>query len=252
MRKLILPDNVFSRIFLSEVNGTGKFQAELSPSALISKKLISENETLGLIPTLDLLAFKDFFVSGKIGISFNGILSNAYVQFKEKQESINEIFLWGDVTANEAVLSKILFKEFYSVNVRPALLSSPPDDYNKNLLIVGDENFNKELFTNGLSFSEQIIDLLSAPYVNFVLASKDEVLLKESAENYRGKLTEGHPEILDRLFPQLPKTSLDFLSLHIQHLVFDFELQDLEGIKLLLQLPFFHGIIKDMVDVKFI
>jgi hypothetical protein len=30
------------------------------------------------------------------------------------------------------------------------------------------------------------------------------------------------------------------------------EEQDIEGIKLLLQLPFFHGIINDILDIKFV
>jgi len=34
--------------------------------------------------------------------------------------------------------------------------------------------------------------------------------------------------------------------------VFDFDKQDLEGMKQLLQLPYYHGIIKDLIDVKFV
>jgi hypothetical protein len=48
------------------------------------------------------------------------------------------------------------------------------------------------------------------------------------------------------------QTSLEFISVNIQHIVFDLEDQDLEGIKSLMQLPYFHGILKDMIDIKFV
>ncbi len=250
--KLILPDNIFSKIFLSEINAPGELKAEFSPSALVSKRLIAEENSLGLVPTLDLLTFKDLFVSRVIGMSFDALLSNSYVHFKEEQNTINEIFLCGEVTSNEAILSKILFKEFYNVNIKTSLLSSSPSDLNNNLLIVGDENFEKELFADGLSFAEEIIELIGAPYVNFVLAGTNEILLKDFASNYKSKFIRGHLQSFEDLFPQLPKTSLDFLRLNIQHLIFDFEEQDIEGINQLLQLPFYHGIIKDIIDVKFV
>ena len=250
--KLILPDNIFSKVLLSEINDSEKLQAEFYPSALISKRIIAEDNSLGLIPTLDLLTFNDLFVSRVIGMSFNALLSNTYIHFNEKQKTISELFLCGDVSSNEAILSKILLKEFYNVSVNVTLLSRMPSDFSKNLLIVGDENFKQELFTDGLSFAEEIIELISAPYVNFVLACTNETVLMDFASSYKSKFIRGHSENFGDLFPQLPKTSLDFLRLNIQHLIFDFEEQDIEGIKLILQLPFFHGIINDIMDVKFV
>ena len=250
--KLILPDNIFSKIFLSEIDSHAKLEAEFSPSALIAKRIITEENSLGLIPTLDLLTFKDLFVSSAIGISFNALLSNSFIYFKEKQKTIEEIFLRGDVTSNEVILSRVLLKEFYNINVKTTLLTSEPSDFEKNLLIVGDENFVKELFSNGLSFSEEIIELISAPYVNFVLAGSNETMVKDFALAYKSKFIKGHSESFGDLFPKLPKTSLDFLRLNIQHVIFDYEDQYIEGIKFLLQLPFLHGIINDIADVKFV
>ena len=250
--RLILPDNIFSRIFLSEINYSEKIQAEFSPSALISKRIASEENSLGFIPTLDLLTSKDILVSSEIGISFNALLSNSYIYFKENQKTISDIYLYGDVTSNEVILSKILLKEFYDVNVKTTLLSTRPSDFKKNILISGDENFEKELFSVGLSFGEEIIELISAPYVNFVLAGTDETKLKDFAANYKNKLIKGHAESFGALLPHLPGSSVDFLRLNIQHLIFDFEQQDIEGIRLLLQMPYFHGMIKEMIDVKFV
>ena len=146
-----------------------------------------------------MLTSKDLFVSSKIGLSFNALLSNSYIHFKEGQETFEQIFLKGDVTTNEIILSKILFKEFYDVDVTPTLVKDETAHINDNTLIVGDENYEKELFLNGLSFSEEIIELLDAPYVNFILAGSSENLLKDFTEKHRDKLLNGHTEDYSKL-----------------------------------------------------
>ena len=250
--KFYLPRNIFSQILLSEIEDKSEIDFQFVPSALIVKNISNEIDSVGLIPTMDLITNKDLFVSSEIGISFDALLSNAYIHFKEEQETIDELFMKGDVTSNEVILSKILFKEFYDVEVKTTLLNKEVTDFKDNILIIGDENYEKELFLNGLSFAEEIIELINAPYVNFVLAAKSEETLKEFNSKYKNSLTKGHSDNFDNLFPDIPQTSLDFLSVNIQHLVFDLEEQDLEGIKALLQLPYFHGMIKDMIEVKFV
>jgi hypothetical protein len=249
--KFYLPQNIFSQIFLSEIPDKSELDFEFLPSSLISKRLSDDNNSIGLIPTMDLITNKSFFVSSEVGISFNALLSNSYIHFKEEQETIDEMFMKGDVSSNEVILSKILFKEFYDVEVKTTLLNREVTDFNDNILITGDENYLKELFLNGLSFAEEIIELINAPYVNFVLAAHSEERLKELNSKFKSSFIKGHEDNFDDLFPDFPQTSLDFLSVNIQHLVFDFEEQDIEGIKQLLQMPYYHGMIKDIVDVKF-
>jgi hypothetical protein len=228
------------------------FEFEFVPSSLIVKRISKEKDSVGLIPTLDLLSNKELFISSEIGISFNALLSNAYIHFKEEQETIEELFLRGDVTSNEVILSKLLFKEFYDVEVKTTLLNREVSDFKENILVIGDENYEKEIFLSGLSFAEEIIELISAPYVNFVLAAVSEETLKDFNLKLRDSLAKGHADNFDNLFPGFPQTSLNFISVNIQHLVFDFDEQDLEGIKQLLQMPYYHGMIKEMIDVKFV
>lgn len=250
--KIILPENIFSKIFLSELNLIKDYQIEWSPSSLIASKLSKSDDSIGLIPSMDLLAYKDLLVSSKVGISFNALLSNSYIHFKDGQETIEEIFLSGDVSSNEIILSKILFKEFYDIDVKTTLIKDVKSHQQDNQLIVGDENYEKELFLNGLSFAEEVIELISAPYVNFLLAGTSEDLLQQFADDNLISLKKGHSDNLIELLKALPSTSLDFISVNIQHIVFDFEDQDLEGIKSLLQMPYYHGIVKDMFDIKFV
>lgn len=250
--KILLPQNIFSKVFISELKQSNDFEFQFIPSSLIAKNLLQNPSAIGLIPTLDLLNHRELFVSSEIGISFNALLSNSYLHFKEGQETISEIFLKGDVSANEVVLSKILFKELYEVDVKHTLTTDETLHQKDNLLIVGDENYEKELFLNGLSFSEEVIELISAPYVNFVLASSIENSLKTFTTNHKSDFGNGHSELYSDLLKNLPATSIDFISVNMQHVVFDFEDQDLEGIKSLLQLPYYHGLIKDMVEVKYV
>jgi hypothetical protein len=249
--KLILPKNLFAKIFVSELLDSEKLQIGYAPSALISKRIIQDENSIGLIPTMDVITYKDIFISSEIGLSFNALLSNSYLHFKEGQETIEGIFLKGDICSNDIILSKVLFKEFYDVDIKSTLIYDKIENENENILIVGDENYKKELFLKGLSFSEEIIELISAPYVNFVLASSSENLLRDFTKKHKSNFSNGHPEKIETLLTGYPETSLDFISVNIQHVVYDLEDQDIEGIKTLLQLPYFHGIVKDMVDIKF-
>ena len=250
--KFYLPQNIFSSILLSEIKDKSKLETEFVPASLIAKNLSNEEGSIGLIPTMDLISNKDLFISSEIGISFNALLSNAYIHFKEEQETIDELFMKGDITSNEVILGKILFKEFYDVDIKTTLMSRELSDLSENLLIVGDENYANELFLKGLSFSEEIIELINAPYVNFVIAGSTEEAVKNFVKMHKESLSSSHSENFSDLFPSFPQSSLDFLSVNIQHLVFDFDEQDVEGIKLLLQMPYYHGLIKEMVDVKFV
>lgn len=250
--RIITPNNIFSKIFISEINLSDDYQIELQPASLISQKLVEDNNAIGLIPTMDLLSSKELFVSSEIGISFNALLSNSYIYFRNEQETIEEIFLAGDVSSNEIILSKILFKEFYDLDVKPTLAKNIEAHEKDNLLIVGDENYKKDHFLKGLSFSEEVIELISAPYVNFALAGSSEKQIKEFTAKYKADFKNGHAEDFQELLKGLTATSLDFISTNIQHIIFDFEDQDLEGIKSLLQMPYYHGIIKNLIEVKLV
>lgn len=252
MQDFYLPENVFAKLLLSELSDVDDFNKTYLSSAVISKNLLANENSIGIIPTLDLIHHPEFYISSKIGISFNALLSNAYLHFKENQHTINNFYIKGDVSSNEVILSKILLKELYDIDLTPKLATPDFSVKDEHVLIVGDENFNNELFFEGLSFSEEIIELVDAPYVNFVLASKNENLLKQFTEKHRDDFINGHPEADDKIFSNFSRNSCDFIQVNLQHVLFDFEEQDLEGIKTLLQLPFYYGLIKSMIDLKFV
>ncbi len=250
--KFYLPQNIFTRILKSELSEDNDLTYQYLPSALISKKLMTEEDSIGLIPSMDLITHKDFFVSAEIGISFNALLSNSYLHFKENQTTIDKLYLKGDISSNEALLSKILLKEMYDIDITPRLVTPEFMIQDENILIAGDENYEKELFLNGLSFAEEIIELINAPYVNFLLASKNESKLKSFVIKHREDFISGHSDSFEHLLGGYPSHSVDFISVNMQHVIFDLEDQDLEGIKSLVQLPYYHGITNDLFEIKFV
>lgn len=252
MPSLFLPNNVFVRTFLSELSEEPDYKKVFLPSSLISKNILNDEDSLGIIPTLDLIHHPDFFISSKIGISFDALLSNAYLHFKENEQTIDNFYIKGDVSSNEVILSKILLKELYDIDLTPKLATPDFPIKSQNVLIVGDENYLNEVFLEGLSFSEEIIELIEAPYVNFVLASTNEKLLRQFTEKHRDDFIVGHSEVDNKILSNFSKNSCNFIQINLQHVLFDFDEQDLEGIKTLLQLPFYYGLIKNMFELKLV
>ena len=62
-----------------------------------------------------------------------------------------------------------------------------------NLIIAGQKNFYDDRLFGGISFSEEMIEMLSLPYINFVLASHD----NESIKNLEPRLLEKIPYVYD-------------------------------------------------------
>lgn len=250
---LFLPDNIFTRILFSEFKGDEFIKTRYFPSALLSKKITETKNSIGLIPALDLLNHKDFFVSKSIGISFDESISNSYIYFIQQQSQVDEIVLSGDVSSNEGILTKILFKETYGVDVQMSFEKTNGGSANKNMVVVGDRNFIDGNLNSAISFAEEIIELISAPYVNFVLASESEDLLKEFSLKISQKFSSFIPiestELLNNLYNSSTK---NYLKENIQHIIYKLDGQDIIGIKNLLQLPYYFGLIQDMIEIKFV
>jgi hypothetical protein len=251
MHQLFAPDNIFTKLLLKEIKDEKDFNQSFWPSAIISKNLLEDKNSIGIIPTLDIIHHPEFFISSKIGISFNALLSNAYLHFKENHQTIENFYIKGDVSSNEVILSKILLNDLYNIDLTPKLASPEFTIKDEHVLIVGDENFNDELFLEGLSFSEEIIELIEAPYVNFVLASQNERLLKQFTEKHRNDFIDGHIDSNKNL-SKFSKNSIDFIQVNLQDVIFELQDQDLEAIKTILQLPFYYGLIENIVELKFV
>lgn len=245
---LFFPDNIFSRILINQFDEELKTKIVFNPSGNITS-LVKENETVGLIPTMDIITNKDLFVSKEVGISFEGTLSNSYIYYSNKSD-FNEIKIAGDVSTVEIILSKILFNELYkkdiNINIQTKL---PAKENNDNFIIVGDDNFRDERINSAISFAEEVVEIISAPFVNFILASPNSDLLGE----YSGKIKSN----LNNSKQKASKVDFDFagasfIQNNLDKVFFNFTDQDIEGINQLIRLPFYYGILRDIIEVKFL
>ncbi len=107
---IYFPNNIFAKNLSANLPSELQSVIKYSPSALLVKNVISDKENVGLIPTTDIINNKNLFVSKNFGISFEGSLSNGYIHFKKDETKVSELFLMGDVSSIDVILSKILFK----------------------------------------------------------------------------------------------------------------------------------------------
>ena len=115
---IYLPKNIFSSAIIINLPDELKNEIKFSPSALLCKEIVGNNENVGLIPTTDLINHKDFFISKKFGLSFEGSLCNSYIYFKQQEKMLTELNILGDASSLEVIIGKILFKEMYNSDVK--------------------------------------------------------------------------------------------------------------------------------------
>ncbi len=250
---LFFPNNIFGRLIASNLPDALKSSAVYQPSSLLTKNLLSTADSAALIPTIDLIKNKDLYVSKSFGISFEGALCNSYLYFASEQKDITRIDLTGDVSAVEAILCKILFKEMYNTEIEIGVLQNIAGMQTNNILMVGDKNFHDDAYSTGISFAEEMVEALNLPYVNYLLASTDKSLL----ERVNSELAGVGSKVYDNLEANLKNEKLSesgsiYLTDNISSFIIDFDEQDVEAIEQITRLPYYHGIINDIVEVKFV
>ncbi len=249
--KIFFPKNIFTSLLAASLPDKLKNNFQFQPSSSIASIIENDTDSLALITPTGLLNHKELFVSKKFGISFEGSLCNSYLYFSGDR-SLNTLNIAGDVSSLEAILGRILFKELYNSDVEINLSTSLKKEKN-NLLLVGEQNFYENKLFDGISFSEEIIEMISLPLVNFLLASGSEDLIKE----YEPMLLEiiqnvyNNFESMQQYYSFSAKT-MKYIKDNISSLIMEFDMQDIEGILQMTRLPYYYGIIKDIVDVKFV
>ena len=250
--KLILPANIYSSILI-EALPENKFEVIYKEAALVLKELENEASAVAMIPTLDLINHKTLFLSPRMGLSFDGQLSNAYLYFIEGQSSISKINIRGDISMNEILLTKILFSERYSSEIELNLDPAATPDKTNNCLVAGDENFRIWNYESCISFSDQIAEMLDLPYVNFTFASKDREAiadLNKYAENLDSRIEDKLESILKKL--QWPAEVKSFITQNLNSVYFEMTGNEISAVNELIRLVYYHGIIEDLFDVNFV
>jgi len=251
--KLIIPNNIFSTLFILAMDEKLRPELEVKEASLISSELDNSETSVGLIPSFDLINNREFFISSKFGIGFESSLSNSYLYFAQGDNDISKILLRGDITTNEVILSKLVFQEQYNLFPEISIDMKEGFEQNSNYLIVGSDNWLNDQYLHGTSFCEQASELIEFPYLNFVFASKSEKAIKE----FNAKHNDMKNNILSGLTDNLAKIGLsseanNFIKSEIDSVYFDLTINELNGLKDLLQLAYFHQIFDDLFEIKVI
>ncbi|HRI46552.1 MAG TPA: hypothetical protein PK559_05550 [Ignavibacteriaceae bacterium] len=250
--KLFLPKNIFTEKIVDSLEDNSKLEIKFLPASLVTKSVLLE-DSLGLIPTLDIIKYEELFISSKFGLSFDDRLCNSYIYFKEGENELENIVLVGDLSSVETVLTKIVFSELYDTKVSVGLSEKPFDSILENKLLVGNQNFTDGHFYKGLSLSEEIIELISAPFVYYVFASKSEEIIGKSAKIFENLSPKFYEQFENQnLISGFPQNALEFVRENIYSVNVELEEQDREGINQLIRLPYYHGLIENIIEPKFL
>lgn len=251
--KILIPQNIFAALFAMSLPEELKKNVEVKPSSIICTELEKDPEKIGLMPSMDLYKHKELFVSSKLGLSFDGILSNTYIYFQPGQVAFADLFMRGDVSTNEIILSKILFSEKYSQDVNVILDTNEIDIENNNYIIAGNENLDYKPIDRGISFSDQIASLIDYPYVNFVWASKEEgniIDLELTLENLDKKIEDNIETYLSKI--ELDENLYDSIVGELNSVYFEMTDNETQALSELIQLPFYRGIFEEVIEIKFV
>lgn len=242
------PNNIFTSLLFENINSKNEFNIKYLPSSLITNRIKEETDSIFLIPVFDLIKHEDIFVSSKIGISFQGNLSNSYFYFNNKTE-LKEILLKGDISTTEVLLSKIVLKELYDIEIEVQLKSEKEN----NILLCGNENFNDTNFASSLSLSETIDELISLPFTNFVFAGYEKSNIEKInslSENLNNKIFENSGELFKKL--KLKEEVIETLENEITTVTFELFDEDKDAVNQLIRLPYYYGIFEEILEVKFV
>ena len=250
---LYLPKNIFSSIFEQNIPENSEIKIIKKVSALLTRQLLNDHDAVALIPSLELLNHEDLLVSSKLSFSFDGNLSYSYMYFTENERMIDKIFMRADVTVNEVILTKILFSERYSIYPEITLDTSLQKQVDKDYVVSGDENFISWNFQNGISFADEISDLIDLPYVNFIFASNN----KSSLENFNKLFNEVDAKIEDNIDSILESLNYSenvksFVKENLGSIYFELTQNEIEALNELIKLTYYHEIIDDIFDINFV
>ncbi len=249
--KIFFPDNIFSKIIYNNLPDEDKKLITFKESASLSLEIRKNPVSLALMPVSDIITNKEFFISSSFGISFTESLCNSYIYYNSNDENDLNFKIAGDISTIEAIIGLIFFKENYELNFKMNIALNDKELISSNHILTGDKNFTDEKYKNGISFAEEIIELISAPFVNYVFASGDEKNLKK----FSAKFSEVIKNV-DVKNIEIPGSFYDetksFIKEKLPTVIYNFDEHDKEGIRQIVSLPFYHGIIKDMIDIKFV
>jgi len=253
MLRIIGPSNIFTSIIRKHIASSNELVFTPKLSGIILSEYLKDDYDIAIIPSMDLITAPDLFVSKEYAIAFEGSLDNSYLYFQPAQSNFSKLLLQGDISKNEILLSKIIFMELYGTDPELSINLQKADFAIGNFLVTGDSNFEKSLFMNGMSFSDQIADYLNALYVNFVAVSGN----KDNLVKFNGMM-EGIEENLYQtaagleLLNEIEGLDHNYVTENINTVYYQMTEEENESLTELIRLPFYQGITEEISNIKFV
>jgi len=247
-----MPKNVFSAILKTALPQKYQIDILYQESSLICKSLEYNTSAIALIPSLELINNRNLFVSKKIALSFDGVLSNSYFYFIEGEKRFQKIYLRGDISLNEILLAKILFAEKFSAQIEITLDTNKNLEKGRDYIIAGDENFHSCDYSSAISLADEVSEMIDLPYVNFVFASQDKEVIEEfnkQIEPIDERIDNETTNIIKEL--TVSENVKNFIIENLGSVYFDMTDNEENAVNELIKLIFYHGIIDDIFDIKF-
>lgn len=250
--KIIIPNNLFATILILSMEENANHEIIVRDSPLIQNELNSDDSSVALMPSMNLIQNRDLYVSSKIGIAFDGPLSNSYMYFAENGQ-LDKFLLKGDTSSNEAILSKIVLQERYDITPEISLDTNDEIKKDMNYIVTGNDNWNNNLHKKGISFSEQVSEIIDAPYQNFIFASTN----KSSLEKINELFADCEKIIDSKLIDILDRINFDNelnskITQELDFVYFHTKAYENSGLSQLIKLAYYHQILDDLFDIKFV
>ena len=248
--RLGLPHNIFANMLASALPREFFSYYYLTNSEIL-KSLLNGKIDVAIVPSLEILNENNIFVSGKIGVAFDGPLSDDY--FYYAKETIETLRIGGSVSLNEILLSKILFKENYGIDIEQKVVNDIPKTFDENFLISGNANFENEMFRQGDSMAEHVADFIEAPYLKYIVVA----LHKENIEMLHQNIYNPESEI-EITFPSIVRSlgfgdaTVNFIKENFDGLYFELTQNEIDGFDEMRKLPFYHGLFEEVKDITFV
>ncbi|MBN1638734.1 MAG: hypothetical protein JW866_07195 [Ignavibacteriales bacterium] len=249
--KIILPRNIFSSLLLLNLPKGIQKNIEYLPSSLILKNFIEKDYDIALVPTCDvILSNEEFFISKKYALSFDGKLGNSY--FYYGSDDLKNLYISGDMSKNEVLLSKILYIEKYDIDVEIFLNRNISEMKNKNILLVGDENFKPEYLERGISLPDYFAELVDYPYVNYLFVAKNKDSFNELSERLQSieiRIEDNLKALWNEL--KIDIRLMDYFKQNFNSVYFELTDNEIAGVNEMIKLMFYYGQIKDIKELKY-
>jgi|GEM_PF-2349023 len=251
--KIYFPYNYFTALIGFGLNPELQSRIVFEQSGKIAQILENNHDAVGLIPSLEILSHRELLISKTFGITFDEQIAISYYYFKPREDNITEIKLSGDISINEEILTKIIFKEKFGLDIQVALSDKPLELGSADYIMAGNANFKEELLEKSFSITDQVCDLIELPYVNFLLASKNEILLRHM-NNAMGSIDKNIQDNAGKVMKPLLQNDFlyEYFMANIGSVYFKLNDDDLKGLDELLKLPFLHLLSEDIPEPKFI